>query len=631
MATPTAIHLPPPGAAKAAGTGSSAEPNKAGLFPPGFHFLLTRAPCEAAPDSHPLGADPSEPLCPGASGSANTCTGAACSGNAPALPFLAGQTVAQAVYLSGLVEPPSLCSGLGQCGQCRMRLFMAPVPAPAAERPGKAAPILPEDAALLCEADLAAGYRLACHHPATEGMAVFLPPDARKAPGPVEASAPASVQATLHRGALAVDLGTTSVQWVLLKRNEASGRVEQVAAGAFANPQAGAGSDLVSRLACVASPQGAATLARLTRAALARLVAEARGRGILVQQMVLAANPAMTAITLGYDTGGLAAAPYSLPFSGWKEAKVEGLPPLRLPAPASPFVGGDCTAGYAAILAEFRGREAEAFPFLLADLGTNGEFLLAVNSRQTLAASVALGPALEGIGLTFGVAAEPGAITGFALSPQGLVPQWYADTPCQRPTGITGTGYISLLGILRKAGAMQASGHLSPGPHLLSRAEARYGAELADRAGIQGPALPRTPYFALPHGMFLSARDVEELLKVKAAFSLGLERLLAGAGLPCSDLANIFLAGAMGLHADVHALCSLGFLPDDVNMARKVRAVGNTSLKGAILLAVEALDHGTESISGLADWASGVEAVNLAEDPAFQAGYVRHMVFSPIR
>ena len=571
------------------------------------------------------------------------------------LSFEPGQTVAQAVYLSGLVEPPSLCSGLGQCGKCRMRLYHSEEPQMlVAEALAEGAfsvaclrfaPILPEDRDLFSEEDLAAGYRLACHHRAEKGLVACLPPSVRLLLPPLSPCADpcestALRGASLKEGVLAVDLGTTSVQWALLVKDSATGRGGPFDSGSLVNPQAGAGSDVVSRLAFAAQPQGAETLARLTRAMLARLVDNALQRKVRVQAIVLAANPAMTAITLGYDTQSLATAPYSLPFAGGMETRIEELPPILIPAPVSPFVGGDIAAGYAAIHADYRTH----FPFLLADLGTNGEFLLAVNEQEAYAASVALGPALEGIGLTFGTAAAEGAITGYALTPHGLVPQWFSSPEHlqgaiapEGVTGIAGTGYLSLLGILRKTGIMQADGHLISGSHILSKAQERYLEELTkglsrsrETAGtnLRSSSLPDTPYFALPHGMYLSARDVEELQKVKAAFSMGLECLLARARLPWSAVNNIYLAGAMGVHVDMQALCTLGFLPDDLTTASKVRAVGNTALKGAMLLAEEVLLQGERAGEKmLAHWAATVRSVNLAEDPAFQTGFIRHMVF----
>ena len=49
---------------------------------------------------------------------------------------------------------------------------------------------------------------------------------------------------------------------------------------------------------------------------------------------------------------------------------------------------------------------APRFPLLLADMGTNGEFVLLRAGLPPLLASVPLGPALEGIGLRCGGIAE---------------------------------------------------------------------------------------------------------------------------------------------------------------------------------------------------------------------------------
>ncbi len=63
---------------------------------------------------------------------------------------LPGQKLSEAIWLSGLVGPQSLCAGLARCGRCRVR-YLEQAPAP-----------------LACEEDLlgpeavSQGWRLAC-------------------------------------------------------------------------------------------------------------------------------------------------------------------------------------------------------------------------------------------------------------------------------------------------------------------------------------------------------------------------------------------------------------------------------------------------------------------------------------
>lgn len=580
-------------------------------------------------------------------------------------------TLARLVWMSGQVDPPALCSGLGRCGRCAAR-FTRGAPAPH-----------PADEAHFSEAELTDGWRLLCRHVPSEpahppqpsppaqgavphentdsppdaccGMAFTLPagtaprrsrvtdalpPDVplsgaplSRAPlsgasrPPVSDPSPATAAPLL----LAMDLGTTTLHWSALTPN---GR--RVAHGAELNPQMGAGSEVMSRLAVASSPEGLAALRRLTLAAVARIAAGLPGP---LHGLCVAGNAAMTAILLGRDVSGLAAAPYRLDYAG---GTVEILPdPLGpavvpevwIPPQPAPFVGGDVAAGMAALL---YGGLADApragtvpapvpapgpapapdasprFPFLLADLGTNGEFVLATGPDSALVTSVALGPALEGIGLSCGGVAQPGAIAAFTLGPAGLAATVLPedDTTPATPTHLCGTGYLSLLRVLLRAGLLDEDGRFVMEPH--SPLARRLAALLVEVRGER-----RLP---LPGGLHLSAGDVEEVLKVKAAFSLAYERLLAEAGMPGTALDAVYLAGALGEHARPDDLETLGFLPAGV--AGRTRAVGNASLRGAELLLLRPeLRHRINA------WRAGCRVVDLTTASDFSAAFLRHMRF----
>jgi len=119
----------------------------------------------------------------------------------------------------------------------------------------------------------------------------------------------------------------------------------------------------------------------------------------------------------------------------------------------------------------------------------------------------------------------------------------------------------------------------------------------------------------------LFASDVEEILKVKAAFSLAISRLLREAGLRGADLKRICLAGALGTNAPASSLTGLGFLPPGTET--RIRAVGNTALDGAALLLAR-----EETRKACADWAGRIVTVDLAGDPGFGEEYARHMAFA---
>ncbi len=506
-----------------------------------------------------------------------------------------GNTLARVIYLSGLASPPALCSGLGRCGRCRVRFLSGPPP------------VLPAEREILSPHDIEDNWRLACRHAPAPGMHVLLPdpsPCAGGEPGQQDAAAkgrPSFREKTASALLLAVDLGTTSLHWRAVRpgADERDGPGNSPAAqGVMINPQMGAGSDVMSRLAYAADDAGAATLRRLTLDALAGIRA---GLDAPVAAICLAANPAMTAITLGKNSAGLRAAPYRLDYAGGGTERIPGLPPVWVPPLLSPFVGGDASAGYAALMFDPR-NAPPAFPFLLADLGTNGELVLALSATEALAASVPMGPALEGINLTFGTEARFGAVTAYTLTPLGLEPAVLGRTA---PRGITATGYLSLLQQLRKAGLVGADGLFTARPGGLGH---RLGTAEGQR-------------LRLPGRMFLAASDVEEILKVKAAFSLAFSRLLAAAGLAASRLAGLHVAGSLGTHAPAAALEELGFIPP--GFAGRVHAAGNTSLAGAALFLLRP-DARERSLA----WAAGVNTLDLANDPKFTGAYADHMRFA---
>ena len=570
------------------------------------------------------------------------------------------QTLAQAIFLFredglsredglfredgliGLWDGVPLCAGLGKCGLCRVRFLSAP-PEP-----------LAEELRRLGEPAVAQGWRLSCLHKA-ESCTIFLPEPKRsarprttisnqtlgpatgqtpsQAPGaatsqPFSSVAPTSGYAALA-ASLAIDLGTTSIHWAAL-----SATGELLSSGQGLNPQMGLGSEVMSRLAYAAKPGGAATLSRLVLARLQTLVAQAEAaHGAKVSRLCVAGNSAMTYLLLGLPVDSLARAPYRLDYAGGDERQLApgvfesssaGLPPALIPPLLAPFVGADLSAGLAAlnfapdIAPNGSPNGPLAYPYLLADLGTNGEFVLALSKDEYLLASVPMGPALEGVGLRHGRVAGPGAVRAFVLTPVGLRPEYIERPPLpgvngeNEDPGITGVGYLSLAATLLRARVLDESGRfVVPATPLATPLTRRLAKGLTYLGGEQA--------LDLGHGLLLPASDVEELVKVKAAFNLALSRLLTEAGLAPGALASVHLAGAMGEHVDIADLTALGFLPE--TLAGRVRRAGNTSLAGARLLL-----NNPQAWDWVLDLPGKCRVLDLASEPDFGSLYVERMV-----
>jgi uncharacterized 2Fe-2S/4Fe-4S cluster protein (DUF4445 family) len=443
-------------------------------------------------------------------------------------------TLAQLLFLNGFFSGVPLCSGAGTCGHCRVRFVDHPPPQSIADR------------GVFSRAEIDAGWRLACRHPPKGGCVVDVPEY------PEETRAALRCDSSKKR-MLAVDVGTTLIKWALCTQ-EGPGLIRSAP-----NPQMGAGSEIMARIAFEEQVRPG-FLGELIQ----RFVREL-GPGPK-DSLVITGNAVMVALLLGRSVQGLARAPYTLAYAGGRYEKIAAdLPSAYIPPLLGPFLGADVSAGLAHVM---QGMDsAPRFPFLYADLGTNGEFALAVDEETILLASVPMGPALEGVGLRFGAPAGDGVITAFDLSPQGLEPSGPGEGPFR---AIAGTGYLSLLAVLKRVGVLDSRGRFFfPETPLAARI----------LGGIKAGPAGRIP---LSSGMALDGEDVEEVLKVKAAWNLAVSTLTRQSGVPFSGLGKVFLAGSFGAHVRGEDLEELGFLPGGGR--EKLCCVGDAALKGGCLL-----------------------------------------------
>lgn len=505
------------------------------------------------------------------------------------LASLPGESLARALFRAGYFVGAPLCAGLGRCGRCRVRFRSAAPPPLAAERKR------------LDAGALAAGYRLACLHPA-QGGEYLLVDDPGPAPAYDRAVGAGQQLPTAGPLGLAVDLGTTGLAWRLVRLADGL----TVAEGRGVNPQLGAGGEVVSRLAFALEPGGGEYLRRLVVDVLTGLRDRAAGP---VADLCVAGNPAMVSILCDKPLAGLAHAPYGLAWRAGETVRLEpGLPEAYIPPLLGPFVGADLSAGLAVLV-----RRGVDYPFLLADLGTNAEMILGLGPDRFLATSAPLGPALEGVGLAQGALAGPGVAVDFRLSPTGLVPVLFDPSP-EVPSGhapaIAGPGYLALAARLVEQGVLDRGGHFvqTPATPLAARLAARV-------SRLDGEACFETA------GYRLWASDVEELLKVKAACNLAMACLLEAAGLGPADLAAVHLAGAFGARVAPDDLESLGFFPS--GLSGRTLVAGNLSLEGASLFLVA-----PESRKLAWDFIQRTAIVPLAGADGASEAFIRKMVFT---
>ncbi len=498
-----------------------------------------------------------------------------------------GWTVHEAAAAAGvLLDAP--CGGFSRCGACRVRATGG-LEAPRAWEKESLSP-----------ADLAAGVRLACmariEGPATiERLSTIahIRVDAGYDPSMV-AAAPGRFGL-----GVAVDVGTTTLAASLY--DLADGR--RIATKVSDNPQIAFGHDVMTRISRSLEGDAEALRSGVVTgvSGLVHDLLDAAG-GASLKDMVIVGNPAMIHLLLGLDVSPLATAPYE----GGSIGSVRStLGDLGLPGPAgvpvfvapevSAFVGADAVAGMIAT-----GLAARRYPTLLIDLGTNGELVLQADDWM-LATSAAAGPALEGVSISSGMRAEPGAIERVL----------YADGTLRVGTvgggearGVCGSGLLDAIAAMLDAGVLRADGRLvAEGP-------------LADRVSSAGDGVR----FELAEGVHLTQQDVRQVQLAKGAVAVAVGVLLDEAGISADDVREVLVGGGFGSRVSPASLVRLGVLPG--KWGDRVTFVGNTALAGA---AAMLLDPGARARAALE--ASAVRTIPLATRPDFESRFLSSLDF----
>jgi uncharacterized 2Fe-2S/4Fe-4S cluster protein (DUF4445 family) len=489
-----------------------------------------------------------------------------------------GTTLLDALRDEGIAVPAE-CGGIGTCGLCAVR--MSPAPAPSA------ADIEKLSAALLGE-----GWRLSCGAAARAGTVVHLPADAIRVPasarakgkrrpegGPSEAAPPRRAPAGGTGFSLAVDLGTTTVAAALVRLPGG----ETVAEGSAPNAQRPFGADVVSRIEY--GSRGPSELARLRNAAAESIHAAAadacRAAGVPVEAIgggAIACNPTMAHLLLGANPAPLGRAPFRLVLDGTvilaaKRIGFPGAPDalVTLLAAASATLGGDALGGAVALGFDRPSHDAR----LLVDVGTNTEMVLSAPGRRApAAASAASGGAFEGTSISCGMRAEAGAVVAAGWSGESLSLEVAGGLS---PRGLSGSGLIDLVALLRRSGIVDPSGRMRGRDEL-------YGIAPPGLLGRLLPGPPGEGRFLVSRergvDVTLSAADIRQFQLAKGAIRAALDLLVEEAGLAPGDFAEVALAGAFGAGIDEENAIAVGLFPEAFR--GRFRRAGNRSLSAAV-------------------------------------------------
>lgn len=415
--------------------------------------------------------------------------------------------------------PECPCGGSGRCGNCRVRVLR-----------GKVTPVTEEEK-LRLPRELRAGVRLACQTVPLEEVDVEPLEDLRTEAAPARGERSWTPPPPGGNGyGLAVDLGTTTVAAALV---ELDSRLRRAEAG-FLNPQRAYGADVISRIQYQLEHPGDGALREVLLRRLRRSVEElAQAAGTAPEKIragAVSGNPTMVHLLLGASVEGLGRAPYRCALERPVTAEASGLGlPLAQGAElyclphAGPFLGGDAVAGALAA-----GLDRTAETVLLLDLGTNGELILSRGGRL-YGCSCAAGPALEGMGLSCGMRAGPGAVEHVGRTAEGFSLTVIGGGA---PRGLCGSGVLDAVSQGVAVGVLAPNGRLREMSPFTRRAGDGTVHLVLDRAGE----------------LILTQEDVRQVQLCKGAIRSGLQVLLNRAGITAEAVDRVLVAGQFGGH-----------------------------------------------------------------------------------
>jgi uncharacterized 2Fe-2S/4Fe-4S cluster protein (DUF4445 family) len=402
----------------------------------------------------------------------------------------------------------------------------------------------------------------------------------------------------------AVDIGTTSLSLYLFDLDSG----EFLGKSSALNPQTSYGGDVITRINyCRENPDGVSVLQSELIRQLGVMLDEALGQGRSRDQVYLmtaAGNTTMLHILAGVNPLSLALAPFRPTFLKplVLEGERSGLPihprgrVILLPG-ASAYIGADIVGGLAAI--DYRACTRSS---LFIDIGTNGEIVLIEGPDRLLGTSCAMGPALEGMNISCGCRAVPGAIDSVILG-DDKVPQ-LTTIGGLAAVGICGSGLVDLVAVLVGSGLIAPSGAFNP------EADKRLTARLHGNR------------YQLTDKVFLSQKDIRQVQLAKSAAITGILTLLGEAGRSVSDLEHIIVGGSFGYHLNPENLKRIGLLPGEYT--GKITFVGNSSLSGASLAMLN-----QEILREMERLAPLIKVLDLSSHPDFRDYFISHLDFAP--
>ncbi len=368
---------------------------------------------------------------------------------------------------------------------------------------------------------------------------------------------------------LAVDIGTTTCSGVLVDLN--SGEIIAEASGY--NGQISYGEDVISRIIYANRPGGLKALQEKVVNTINTIIEDICREVIIspadISYIMAAGNTVMSHLLLGLDPKYIRESPYvpsvsQFPLTKAAELGIHAHPSVRLflyPCIAS-YVGGDIVAGVHAC----RMAKSEQISLFI-DIGTNGEIVVG-NKDWMVCAACSAGPAFEGGGIQYGMRASTGAIENFQIHPETFDPM-IVTIGRIKPSGICGSGLISIVSELLEAGVIDQQGKFSRNLDTSRIREGRDGWEYVLAWGQDS---------LIGEDIVITEVDIDNLMRAKGAMYAGYQTLLDSVGLSFDDLDRVIMAGNFGAYIDLEKAICIGLLPDVDR--DKFFYLGNASMLG---------------------------------------------------
>ncbi len=470
-------------------------------------------------------------------------------------------------------EYPFPCGGAGTCGKCLVRVQ------------GNVNSASKSESRLLREHD---DFRLACYVEIQGDCSIEIPTDAGRQ----------RIESTIHNHVtpgrplyngefgFSVDIGTTTVVAYLFKRgnNSPDAIVSEV------NAQKQFGNDVIARIAH-ANRNTVHPLQLAIRRQLNHMFLElCRKTGISANDVggaCIAGNTVMLHLLAGHDPRSLGEAPFSMvsAYGDLFNLEFPDFPKLRsyLTPCISAYVGGDVVCS---ILAS--NMLAHSSSSLLIDAGTNGEIVL-WSDGQLLCCSAAAGPAFEGTNISCGMQAQDGAIDAVWVNEGQLD---YSVIGGGKAEGICGSGVIDVLYAARRVG-------------------------LLDRKGR--PTNSEVLHIGRS-GLYLTRKDIGEVLLAKGAIRGAIETLLNQLDLRAEHVNHVIFCGGFGNYIKPESAVGIGMIPS--SLSGKIVSIGNAAGAGASM----ALQN-IEFVYQLEEISNCAEVLELSYSQRFQKEYIRNIYF----